>query len=410
MEAGTRTILRMAVNMISSLTRAKILIMAGMVSLTAAATAPADNIGLKITEVSGIVRLGDRLLMVSDDEAGAYFEMKIADPSSPIIPIDPLKLKRIAMKGCEAVTDLEGITVLGDGRVAVLSEDLHALYAPIKLGDKTWAVAAQFDQTFTEFGNRGIEGVSALPLANGGSILAVVWEGGYPSLSSLPAQIQHSVGHAPLDPLLVICKIPANAVGIMASDTLGYRVLNTPGSRNDNAAANDPQLVPSELPKAQSEPDQSAPPFAQRFRAPDLVWHIWHNESELDTGVIVLMNSENAPLRGSGVKREYKYKLLQRFTLSGEPVGDAIAINDIVKPIFTNVTPAQTRSWSVAMRDHFANVKSLLDEQNWENVNWEGLGWYVRGESLILIYDAVPADPPIAVVIPIPESWKKSSR
>lgn len=388
----------------------RILFAAAIAALTLTTVASAGNAPIKITEVSGIARLGDRLLLVSDDEAGAYFEMKIADPSSPIIPIDPMKLKRIAMRGCEAVSDLEGLTVLGDGRVAVLSEDLHALYAPIRLGDKSWAVVAQFDQTFTEFGNRGIEGVSALALANGGSRIAAVWEGGYPSLASLPAQIQHSLGHAPLDPLLVITTLPANAVGITASDTLGYRVLNTPGSRSGNASANDPQLVPSELPKAQSEPDQSAPPFAQRFRAPDLVWHIWHGESGVDTGLIVLMNSENAPLRGSGVKREYKYKLLQRFNLNGEPVGEEIVINDVVKQLFDNVTPAQTRSWSIAMRDHFANVKSLLDEQKWENVNWEGLGWYVRGESLVLIYDAVPADPPIAVVIPIPDNWKRSDR
>ncbi len=368
-------------------------------------SAVADQIE-RITEVSGIVRSGDRLLMVSDDEPGCYFELKITDQSATIIPIDPKQLKRVTLKGCEAVSDLESITVLSDGRVAVLSEDLHALFGPATLGAKRCGIIALFGQEVTEFGNRGVEGVATLSLPNGLSRIAVVWEGGYPVFTSLPSQIQHSLGHSPLEPILVIMEIPRNGSALTANDSTEYRLLRTPGGTGAGNGDSDPQLIQAELPKSRQPADESVPPFAQRFRVPDLVWHIQTNDATTDTGLIVLLTSENAPLRGSGVKREFKHKLLQRYNVSGRPVGEAIDINSLVKPIFANLTPVQSRSWTVESRSHFVKIRALLDEQNWENVNWEGLGWFVKGKSLILIYDGVPADPPFAVVIPIPDDWK----
>ena len=361
----------------------------------------ADNI---ITEVSGITRYGSKLLMVSDDAYGCYFELKIDDLSASVIPIDPAKLKRIKMKGCDAIGDFESIAVLADGRVAVLSEDMHALYSSIGAG--SWGVLVQFDQSVTEFGNRGLEGVSALSMPDGSSRIAVVWEGGYPVVSSLPEQIQNVVGHSPLQPILILTDVPRNAMGLVENDTASYKTLRTPKLRASGTIAKDPLLIDSELPKATDPEDEPAPPFAQRFRAPDLVWHFWKGNDGIDTGLIVLLTSENAPLRGSGDKRQFKFKALQRYDLLGKPYGDPIEINEAVKPIFESTTPAKMKKWSEPMRQQFAKVKALLDEQNWENVNWEGLDWFVRGQSLVLIYDGVPADPPFAVVIPIPDNWK----
>lgn len=377
-------------------------------TLYASPTLPvrADNPGKQITEISGVARYGGRLLLVSDDQPGCYFELKIEDAAAAVIPIDPKKLKRIVMKGCEAAGDFESITVLADGRVAVLSEDLHALYSTTTIGGKAWGVLAQFNQTVTEFGNRGVEGVAALGMASGATRIAAVWEGGYPLVSSLPEQIQHALGHNPLLPILIIADIPRNAMELFVNDSTSYRILQTPKIRDAGKVETAPILTDSELPKAAEPAPQTAPPFAQRFRAPDLVWHTWLRDKEIDTGLIVLLSSENAPLRGSGATREYKYKELQRYDQQGKPFGNSIEINALVKPLFESVPAAQMAKWSARMRDQFAHIKSLLDEQHWENVNWEGLDWFVPGQSLILVYDGVPADPPFAVVIPIPDNWK----
>lgn len=366
----------------------------------------ADNPAKTITEISGVARLGGRLLLVSDDEPGCYFELKIEDLSAVVIPIDPSKLKRISMKGCEAASDFESIVVLGDGRVAVLSEDLHALYSATKVGGKNWGVLAQFNQTVTEFGNRGLEGAAVLALPSGASRVAVVWEGGYPVLASLPEQIQNSLGHSPLQPILIVFDIPRNASDLFVDDSTAYRSMQTPKMKD--AGSTDAASIPvdSELPKSIEPLPQNAPPFAQRYRAPDLVWHIWQDDKALDTGLIVMLSSENAPLRGSGTDREYKFKDLQRYNLQGKPIGSSIEINALVKPVFESISQAQMSSWSIPMREHFAKIKVLLDEKNWQNVNWEGLDWFVRGQSLVLVYDGVPADPPFAVVITIPDSWK----
>ena len=382
------------------------LLAVGLIASTIAVTnanVQAENV---ITEVSGITRLGGKLLMVSDDANGCYFELKIDDLSASVIPIDPVKIKRVKMNGCEAVGDFESIAVLADGRVAILSEDMHALYAPTRPGASSWGVLVKYDQSVSEFGNRGLEGVSSLASSDGTSKVAVVWEGGYPVVSSLPEQIQNTVGHSPLVPILVLTDVPRNAMGLEVDDTASYISLRLPKLKESGSATNEPILLDSELPKATEPNDEPAPPFAQRFRAPDLVWHQWKTDSGVDTGLIVLLTSENSPLRGSGASHEFKYKELQRFDQRGKPVGTAIEINDLVKPIFDNVTAVQMRTWSERMKLEFAEVRKLLEEQNWENVNWEGLDWFVRGQSLILIYDGVPTDPPFAVVIPIPDNWK----
>ena len=84
------------------------------------------------------------------------------------------------------------------------------------------------------------------------------------------------------------------------------------------------------------------------------------------------------PKREDGRPVRYCYRALQRFTRDGEPYGDMVDL----EPHF----PPATR---------FSN--------------WEGLGWFVPGESLVLVYDEKLArrrlDPQEALVVPLPEGW-----
>jgi hypothetical protein len=151
--------------------------------------------------------------------------------------------------------------------------------------------------------------------------------------------------------------------------------------------------------------DSASTPGGQRFRAPDLVWHAWETDTGAVQGLIVLLQSEDAPLPASGLKPEYKRKILLRYDLLGQPHGDAVEINELVQEVVNSLTPQDIARFSPAMGEHLQQVLSLLEEGNWENVNWEGLAWYDPGRSLIVVYDTVPLEPPIAFVVPLPEGW-----
>ena len=58
------------------------------------------------------------------------------------------------------------------------------------------------------------------------------------------------------------------------------------------------------------------------------------------------------------------------------------------------------------MSSHMKNVIGIIDESHGEAVNWEGLGWFVEGESLMVIYDTWPKDPPFVMIFDIPAGWK----
>jgi hypothetical protein len=131
-------------------------------------------------------------------------------------------------------------------------------------------------------------------------------------------------------------------------------------------------------------------PFAQRFRAPDLVWHRWRwDDGKERWGFIVLLSSGygEKPARGSsgecpktvnGKPLEYCYKWLQRFTEEGEPVGEPFPLGSVL--------PAEI-----------------------QHENWEGMGWFERGRSLVFVYDEKlkrkAIDPQEAFVWALPEGW-----
>jgi hypothetical protein len=357
-----------------------------VILLTLISYAGADESGkqpLIVREASGIVRLGDRLIIVGDDADGRYFELDLEEQRGPIIPIDPEKVREVILPGAKLAMDLEGIDVLADGRIAILSEQQRCLIAEESAGTERFTIVAEFDRTLTEFGNRGLEGF-AVKKIDGGSRIAVMWEGGYPDYRSVPGQLRGLVGRLPLKPVIVVHEVRDGGVIGAVHNPLKEIQLDVP------------------------EPDGD-PPIAQRLRGSDLVWYRWpggEDEGGDMEGFIVLLTSENSPPDESGIDKSYEIKVLQRFDMDGKPVGDSLDLNKICAQAFTDYIENKSGSMGEKMLSHCKQVKSILEDSSGEEVNWEGLGWFEEGKSLIAIYDTWPKDPPFALVIDIPSDWK----
>jgi len=300
-----------------------------------------------VEEPSGVQRSGDRLLVVGDGEPGTYYSLPAPVDPGATVALDPASLSRHVLSGNPHATDLEAVGVLADGRVVLLSEDLHSL-----LDDR--GVVATYED-LDEMGGRGCEGLAIRDLGNGTSRVAVLWEGGYPES-----------GPGAWTPRIFVHDVPAGASGLTVS----------PG----NALAEVRLHLP--LPAG-------AEPRAQRFRCPDLVWHRLRDDDADSWGFIVLMSSgwavepisgslEECPKRANGRPLRWCYKWIQRFDLTGEPVGDPVDLAPFLPE---------------AVRDS----------------NWEGMGWYDPGHALVLVYDERVdfrvLDPQLAAVVPVPEGW-----
>lgn len=156
-------------------------------SLTLNSTRLGQTVVPDASEASGIVRVGDDLLIVSDSDPGAYYRIRINDPNAHVIPIDPKSLTRIKLSAGAVALDLESIDILADGRVVVLSERLRALVAD-------GGIVQEYDDPLSELAERGLEGVAVRPLPDGTSRVAVVWEGGYPNPGDLLEQLRPNAG------------------------------------------------------------------------------------------------------------------------------------------------------------------------------------------------------------------------
>ncbi|UCE18898.1 MAG: hypothetical protein JSV84_00660 [Gemmatimonadota bacterium] len=337
-----------------------------------------------IREASGITRVDDKLLIVGDDADGMYFEFPLNGQIGPIIPIDPVKVKEIPMHGAALAMDLESIDVLADGRIAVLSEQLHCLIAQKNLKSDHFSVLAEYDKTVTEFGNRGLEGLAVKPLDDGTSKIAVLWEGGYPIYELVPVDLREPAGRLPLRPIIIVHELQRGDAAECIEDPAHYIPLNVPEPTGD-------------------------PPGAQRFRGTDLVWHSWSRDTKkghFEEGFIVLLSSENSPPDNTTISKEFKTKILQRFTLEGNPVGDPLHLNAIGREALKKFNEKIPPHLSHETIKHMATVTALLEEKKWENINWEGLDWLEEGDRLIVIYDQWPKDPPFALVVDIPDEWK----
>jgi hypothetical protein len=312
-----------------------------------------------IEEASGVTRIGEDLYIVGDHEPGTYYRLPLAGTQPPRIRIDPARLTRLELAAGPYAADLESINVLPDGRIVILSERLFCLL------DKEGIVAG-YDHSMAEFGGRGLEGLAVRPLEGRRARVAVLWEGGYPDPDRLPAPVAPTVCQNALRPVVVIHDLDADATEVSVK---GKRVVSQFELR-----------VP--LPPGDE-------PFAQRFRAPDLVWHQWEIGAKQEWGFIVLLSSgygqkpargwpDECPESDGGKPLKYCYKWLQRFTDEGEPYGEPFDLAD--------TWPKETR-----------------------HENWEGMGWFEPGESLVFVYDEKlkkkAIDPQEAFVLPLPDGW-----
>jgi hypothetical protein len=312
-----------------------------------------------IEEPSGVTRAGDRLLVVGDDEAGVYFSLGVTGEETGLVPLDPTQLVRHPLTGGLAALDLEGIDVLPDGRVVVLSERFPALFAAD-------GILVPYGRRFVELGGRGPEGVAVLRQDDGGARVAILWEGGYPEIAQLPPDVDAGVSRHALEPRVLVHRLSDHA------------------EPREMGPADVEREVQLRVPKPPGEE-----PFAQRFRAPDLVWHRIDSGSGPAWGWIVLLSSgwgerppagsaEECALRENGAPLRWCHRLLQRFTVEGAPVGEPFDLDTVL--------PERVRT-----------------------ANWEGLGWFVRGEKLVLVYDESIAarrlDPQHAFVMDLPAGW-----
>ncbi|MEX2303726.1 MAG: hypothetical protein WD733_22475 [Bryobacterales bacterium] len=292
-----------------------------------------------VREASGVARQGDYLLIVDDEQNGVYFRHRLEpEERGPLIRIEPRQLEPVALPLSNLATDLESIDVLADGRVAVISERLRSLFGPD-------GVIAEYDAPYAEFGKRGLEGVAVLALPRQVSRVAALWEGGYPEFDFVPRQLRERVGRIALRPLLLVHDL-------------------APGLREIAIRAGKDVELETPLPTGEE-------PSAQRFRAPDLVWH---RAPDGNWGFIVILSSLN-----SMGERAYLHHWLQRFSAGGKRIGEPLDIDKFA--------PAELKG-----------------------ANWEGLAWFEDGNSLILVHESTPQDASAvtAIVLPLPEDWKFS--
>ena len=289
---------------------------------------------LEIREASGIARSGNSLLIVDDSQHGAYFRFRLRGETGPRILLVTSRMERVPLPQGSMATDLESINVLADGRVVVLSERLRAMFDAL-------GPVADYEATFSEFGKRGLEGLAVRDMGEGRSRMAVLWEGGYPEFYDVPEQLRARVGRKALNPMIQIHDL-------------------NPGDRDIQVRGSGHVTLDVPMPRGSA-------PRAQRFRAPDLVWHRLPGG---EWGFIVLLTSQN-----SVEQPKYEYHWLECFNLQGKRIGKRLDLDAVTG-------------------------------EDLKRVNWEGLDWFEEGESLILIHESYPADAPTAFVWQLPEDWK----
>jgi len=290
----------------------------------------------QVVEASGVARSGNNLFVVDDSVGGVCFRLRLpADPKG-VMSLNAMGPQRVRLAGGRLAIDLEGIDFLADGRLAVVSERTRTL-----IGEED--TIAEYDQPFSEFAKRGLEGVSARPIGDETSRIAVVWEGGYPDPPSVPIPLRRWVGRKALNPMLFIHDLKR-------------------GVKDARVRLTDGMFAEVQVPRP-----PGAEPQAQRFRASDLTWTRLPGDQ---WGLILLISSQN-----SALKPLYQFHWLQRFTVQGKPIGAPVDIDKL--------TPASSRG-----------------------ANWEGVAWFEPGRRVIIVHEAEPNLEAHAMVIDLPADWQ----
>jgi len=307
---------------------------AGSLILSCAGLAAQPN---PIHEASGVARSGDHLLVVDDSEIGAYFRVPIPKTGERLIELNRAQPERVRLPRAALAVDLESIGILADKRIALLSERLRSLVT-------REGIVVEYDSQLSEVAKRGLEGLAIRPLETGDSMVAVLWEGGYPEPPAIPKLIRRPGAAAASLPIVVVHPVPKNArVGRLRWGS-GMTVIEL--------------QVPT---------PEGAEPHAQRFRAPDLAWY---KLPEQRWGLLVLLSSQN------GVSNpEFRHRWLMRFDDSGRPIGEPLDLAPYL--------PEELRL-----------------------ANWEGLDWYEAGKSVVMVHEAEGRIEPHAFILDLPESWR----
>lgn len=294
--------------------------------------------GIALCEASGVVRHGDCLLIVGDGTPGVYFSTPLDGEPGDVVTIDPARVTARPLAGGDVALDLEAIDVLADGRVVALSEQLRALIGKDGL-------IADYPDRFGGFAGKGLEGLAIRPNEDHprGSVVAALWEGGYPEKKHAPPDIWPLVKKHYLAPAVVLHTLP-------------------PGGKGWRFKGEDPQpydLVTLAPPAPSRHSDEPA-----GYRASDLVWHRVKHRGDEHWGFIVLLNGEG----GSD------QVVLQRFAKDGTAVGDPLDL--------TETLPAELR-----------------------RLKWEGLGWFEPGRRLVLVHDSKAGSALTAAIVRCPKDW-----
>ena len=160
-----------------------------------------------VAEASGVTRHGDRLLIVSDSDPGAYYSFPLTGAEGPVIEMPANSVTRHHLTGNELGVDLEAIDVLADGRIVALSERLRSI-----LSDK--GVVFQYDDPLSELGERGLEGLAVRKHGGGGSEVAVLWDGGYIEDSEVLWQVRDRLHGWPVLPVILTHVVEPNQAGM----------------------------------------------------------------------------------------------------------------------------------------------------------------------------------------------------
>ncbi|QFU76602.1 hypothetical protein EY643_13565 [Halioglobus maricola] len=292
-----------------------------------------------IKEVSGIVRLGDKLLIVADGDLENYYEYDISNLDSRHIVLSEVnRIQKKQIIKTKLHVDFESIDMLADGEVIVLSERLRSLVS-------AGGTIISYPSRFGEYAQVGLEGLTSRPTSGvpGSYDIAVLWEGGYPESRYLPSEA--ALPTQAFRPVVITHTVNDGKVSRPFTEI----VLNT-----DSLS----KWVDEKEPKGKE-------PHAFRFRAPDLVWH--------RNGFIVLLSGVRMP--SDDDSSLYGPVVLQRFDLTGEPIGDPFELTPELKAL-----------------------KVPGDK------NWEGLAWYDQGKTLMLVNDDGREDAHVPL-IRIPLDW-----
>lgn len=288
-----------------------------------------------IKEASGIVRSGNSLLIVDDSDVGAYYRVPLKKGLGPLIDLNSQKPERVKLKAHNLGIDLESIGILADTRIVLLSERLRSLVSDT-------GILAEYDSDLAEVGKRGLEGVAVRSKADGSSIVAVLWEGGYGDFS-VTQYMRPPVGRGPWLPILLIHDVPRHG----AAGRVRLRDVKT---------------VELQVPMPMGKE-----PEAQRFRAPDLTWTKLPGG---EWGFIVLLSSQNA-----SAKPIFQHHWILRFDLNGKSVGEPLDLAAAVPP--------KTR-----------------------DANWEGVNWFEPGKSLVVCHEGDSGLQPHAFILDLPPAWR----